>query len=160
MTKGLLKEFSKAQVSSLVSTGCDFMVTAMVFLLTDHVVISTASGAFAGGAINCSINYTWTFNGSRRSKMGVAWRYVLVWMGSMLLNTFGTEYGVKTVEHISAQMGSACAQSLTMVMAVKAVVAVAVAVFWNFTMQKYFVYRKQSPSQPSPEGVDRTTVKK
>lgn len=142
MTKGVVKEFGKAQVSSIVSTACDFTVTAVVFKIVEHVVLSTASGAVAGGMVNCIINYLWTFKGSQRSKTGVAMRFFMVWMGSVLLNTFGTEYGVKAVTHVSAMMGNGCGQSLPIVLAVKATVAIAVAVFWNFTLQKFYVYKK------------------
>lgn len=144
MTRGLVKEFGKAQVSSLIATSFDFGVTAIVFRLLDHVVASTASGAIAGGIVNCVINYVWTFKGSQRSKTSVALRYVVVWTGSVLLNTFGTEFGVKAVTRIGSLLGNDCVQNLTLVLTVKAVVAVLVAVLWNFTMQKLFVYRKRS----------------
>lgn len=138
---GLLKEFSKAQVSSLVSTGCDFVTTAAVFQMIHHVVASTASGAIVGGIVNCVINYVWTFRGSHRSKRSVMFRYLLVWTGSVLLNTAGTEWGVKAIQYASAWLGGGWQQNLSMVLVTKAVVAVMVAVFWNFTMQKYYVYR-------------------
>lgn len=131
-------EFSKAQISSAVSTACDFLVTAIVFELFHHVVVSTASGAVIGGVVNCIINYCWTFSGTSRSKRGVVWRYLLVWTGSVLLNTYGTEITVKLVTHFVLS----ASQTLPLVMAVKAVIAVTVAVTWNFFMQKYYVYRK------------------
>lgn len=141
--KAIIKEFSKAQVSSLISTACDFMTTAVLFKLLEHVVISTASGAVVGGMVNCIINYTWTFKGSKRGKKGVVWRYALVWLGSIVLNTAGTEYGVKLVELLGNHLGNGWSQNLSLVLIVKAVVAIAVGVFWNFTMQKYFVYKKK-----------------
>lgn len=139
MGKNGVIEFSKAQLSSLVSTACDFLSTACMFSLTHHVVASTASGAFVGGAVNCAINYNWTFKGTCRTKKGVVCRYIIVWLGSMALNTAGTEWGVKLVRWL----GLWTAQNLGLVMTVKAVVAVVVAVTWNFTTQKYYVYKKQ-----------------
>lgn len=131
-------EFSKAQVSSAVSTACDFIVTAVVFELLQHVVASTATGAVVGGIVNCVINYCWTFRGTSRSKRGVMWRYLLVWTGSVLLNTYGTEMSVKLITHLV----QSASQTLPLVMASKACIAVVVAVTWNFFMQKYYVYRK------------------
>lgn len=131
-------EFSKAQVSSSVSTACDFLVTAVVFELLQHVVASTASGAVVGGIVNCVINYCWTFRGTSRSKRGVMWRYLLVWTGSVLLNTYGTELSVKFITHLV----QSASQTLPLVMGSKACIAVVVAVTWNFFMQKYYVYRK------------------
>lgn len=138
-----LKEFAVAQMSSLLSTACDFITTAAVFALTQHVVGSTAAGAVMGGAVNCAVNYRWTFHGTTRSKRGVAWRYSLVWLGSVALNTTGTEWGVKLTHLLWAALGEGLGRSLTTVLVVKAVVAVVTAVAWNFTMQKYFVYRKK-----------------
>lgn len=138
MGRNGVKEFSKAQVSSLLSTFCDFVATAGVFSLTHHVVASTALGAFTGGAVNCSINYCWTFKGTCRTKKGVLCRYVAVWLGSVMFNTAGTEWGVKLVRC----SGLWTDQNLGLVMMVKAIVAVVVAVAWNFTTQKYYVYKK------------------
>lgn len=139
--KGVI-EFGKAQVSSLVSTACDFLVTAIVFRLAHHVVASTASGAISGGIVNCIINYCWTFRGTSRSKRGVVWRYLLVWAGSVFLNTVGTEYGVKAVRLLGDTLDVDLSQTLGIVLIVKAIIATFVAIFWNFFMQKYYVYRK------------------
>lgn len=144
MRKSGAIEFGKAQVSSFASTVCDFMVTAMAYSCTHHVVCSNICGALTGGAANCAINYKWTFHGTTRSKCAVVWRYVLVWICSVVLNTAGTEYGVKALKHVCCMIEPAYAVGVTGVLTVKAVVAVLVAVFWNFLMQKYYVYRKQS----------------
>lgn len=144
MSKNGAIEFGKAQVSSFVSTVCDFMVTAMAYSCTHHVVCSNVCGALTGGAANCAINYKWTFHGTTRSKRAVVWRYVLVWICSVMLNTAGTEYGVKALKYAYSMTQSANTVGVTGVLTVKAIVAVLVAVFWNFLMQKYYVYRKQS----------------
>lgn len=128
-------EFIKAQLSSVVSTACDFCITALVYELLRHVVISTASGAVVGGLVNCCINYRWTFKGTSRGRMAIMWRYLLVWIGSVVLNTSGTEWAVK-LAHLWLDT------NLSVVMVAKACVAVLVAVLWNFTMQKYFVYKR------------------
>lgn len=135
-------EFGKAQVSSVMSTAFDFAVTALSYSCTHHVVCSNITGALAGGALNCAINYKWTFHGTMRSKRAVAWRYALVWLGSVALNTAGTEYGVKSWRYIIGVNDTCVTAQVADVLAVKAVVAVIVAVFWNFLMQKYYVYRK------------------
>lgn len=132
--KGLI-ELCKAQVSAGLATLSDFLTTAFVFQLSRHVMGSTAAGAVLGGIINCCINYRWTFQGTGRTKKSIFWRYLLVWIGSILLNTFGTDYAV-----------SLCIRwfpkELTMVIICKAMVAILIAICWNFTMQKYFVFKK------------------
>lgn len=129
-------EFCKAQVSSVISTACDFFVTALMFILLHHVVMSTAAGAITGGVVNCIINYFWTFRGTSRSKRGVVGRYFIVWIVSILLNTYGTEIAIKIMSYWYDV-------NLTLVMVMKAVVAILVAVCWNFFMQKYYVYKKK-----------------
>lgn len=135
-------EFGKAQISSMISTFADFVMTATIFSIAAHVVLSTAAGAVTGGVVNCIINYRWTFNGTTRSKRSVALRYALVWIGSIILNTAGTEWGVKAVNALCGNGAGHTQTQLTLVLAVKAATAVLVAVFWNFLMQKHYVYRK------------------
>ncbi|MDD6494497.1 MAG: GtrA family protein [Prevotella sp.] len=135
-------EFGKAQISSMISTFADFVMTAAIFSIAAHVVFSTAAGAVTGGVVNCIINYRWTFNGTTRSKRSVAMRYALVWIGSVILNTAGTEWGVKAVNAICCCYAGHTQTRLALVLAVKAVTAILVAVFWNFLMQKHYVYRR------------------
>ncbi|MCH5177046.1 MAG: GtrA family protein [Prevotellaceae bacterium] len=130
-------QFGKAQISSLVATGCDFLLTAVLYhFAACSPGFSTCCGAICGGIVNCVINAQWTFRGSGRSRSAIAMRYLLVWVGSILLNTFGTMLGVNLLD------GGETRSDTSLVMAVKAVVALLVAVLWNFTMQKYFVYKK------------------
>ena len=136
------KEFGKAQVSSLFSTAFDFLVTAVMYEITDHVVLSTAVGAVTGGVVNCTTNYRWTFKGTVRSKRAIAWRYALVWLGSIVLNTSGTEWGVKLWKALTDGSESGMPAGITCVLFVKAVVSIFVAIFWNFMMQKYYVYKR------------------
>lgn len=134
MQRSTLLQFARAQTSSVFSTACDFLTTAVLYRLIAHVAFSTAAGAIVGGVVNCTINYLWTFRESLQSRRSVAFRYFLVWIGSIALNTYGTD---TLVSHCSQWFDA----SLTIVMTAKAVVAVLVAVFWNFLLQKYFVYR-------------------
>ncbi|MGN0233034.1 MAG: GtrA family protein [Bacteroidaceae bacterium] len=141
MAGKVIKEFGKAQVSSLFSTAFDFLVTAMIYEITKHVVISTATGAISGGIVNCITNYCWTFRGTTRTKRAIAWSYALVWTGSFVLNTSGTEWGVKSWKAF-CDTNTEMPVGITCVLIVKAVVGILVAVFWNFMMQKYYVYKR------------------
>lgn len=131
-------QFCKAQASSLLATAVDFGVTALLISwLETYYVWATFLGAFSGGVTNCLVNYQWTFRGSGRGKTSVALRYTLVWVGSLLLNTWGTAYGVSIVAGWHPE-------GLDVVLVVKAVVALLVGVLWNFLMQKHYVYRVTS----------------
>lgn len=135
MNRKNIIEFGRAQVSSAIATASDFLTTAIVFHLTAHVMMSAAIGATTGGIVNCAINYKWTFPGAQRGKKTIAWRFLLVWAFSLILNTFGTDYAVALYEWIAPR-------NLTAVMMCRVVVAVSVALLWNFPMQKKFVFGK------------------
>ncbi len=132
----LLMEFCKAQVSAFVATIVDFAVTFVLFFWFSEMW-STLFGAISGGVVNCVVNHKWTFRGNNCSMRGVAVRYFIVWCGSIALNTAGTTWGVRMLSDTPSADHST-------LLIVKAVVAVVVAVFWNFLMQKYFVYRKSA----------------
>lgn len=130
-----VRQFCKAQASSLLATAVDFGVTALLIRWSGiYYVWATFLGSVSGGATNCMVNYRWTFRGNGRGKTSVALRYMLVWAGSILLNTWGTAYGVSLVAGWHPE-------GLDAVLTVKAVVALLVGVLWNFLMQKHYVYK-------------------
>ena len=70
-------------------------------------------------------NYRWVFNAEELKKGSVAWKYMIVWTGSIVLNTLGTY----ALTEMSSQY----------FMFAKVVVAVIVAIFWNYQLQRLFV---------------------
>ena len=51
---------------------------------------ATFLGSVVGGVVNCVINYGWVFHADDCKKTHVALKYLFVWGGSILLNTWGT----------------------------------------------------------------------
>lgn len=130
-----LAQFLKAQLSSLGATCVDLLVTALLFRLAGFSPFwSTLLGAVCGGIVNCITNYRWTFRGTDRSRRGVAIRYLVVWGGSILLNAWGVKAAV-------AILPSHPAVTLTQLMVIRIIIAVLVAILWNFNLQKRWVYR-------------------
>ncbi len=86
----LLQSFSRAQVSSAAATVVDW---GLLFILTEglHVwyVVSVAIGAAAGSVTNFLINRHWSFQATHRGIHGQVFRYSLVAVGSLILNTAG-----------------------------------------------------------------------
>lgn len=141
------QQLAKAQTSSLVATACDFGMTALLFsLMPRHLAWCTFLGALTGGAVNCVINYHWTFRGNRQKYSVIIFRYSVVWAGSIFLNTWGTVYGVRLVTQCVPR-------GLDTLLIVKAVVAVIVAVGWNFLLQKIYVYKRRKKPIKEHESV-------
>ena len=122
--------FFKAQLSAQVSTFVDFAVTLVVSSFFDvYYVVATFLGALSGGISNCIINYRWVFHSGGQHKRSVAIKYFIVWGVSIALNTLGTY----VLTEISGQY----------FFFAKIVAAVMVGIFWNYQMQRFFVYRNR-----------------
>lgn len=127
--------FSKAQGVSLLATGVDFLVTFLLFRwtgVTDGtasaiVTFCGATGTLCGGVTHFMISRTWVFNAQEKKWTGQLNRYVLVWIGNLALNAAGlyllTRY-------------TGCNHMLA-----KIVIAIIVAVFYNYVLQKRFVFK-------------------
>lgn len=118
--------FSKAQVASLLATAVDFGV----FLLLKKVapvVAAGATGTLCGGVTHFLVSRNWVFSAQEGKWAAQANRYVLVWIGNFLLNVSGlwlvTRY--TELDHTLA----------------KVIVAITVAVCYNYTLQKRFVFK-------------------
>lgn len=119
--------FLKAQCSAVAATVVDFSVTLLLKeLFGVWYVMATFLGAVSGGAFNCFSNYRWVFHASGMKKRYLVMRYVMVWSVSIMLNTMGTTFFTELTH-----------QNFVIV---KAVVAAAVAVLWNYQMQRTFVF--------------------
>ncbi len=125
--KNAVITFGKAQISAWIASFVDFAVTIILAQFAElWYGYSTFIGALMGGITNCIINYKWVFHPDSINKRHIAARYMMVWTGSILLNTFGT-----------LALTEATGVSFIIV---KATVAVAVAVLWNYQMQRLFVF--------------------
>lgn len=122
--------FLKAQGSAVVCTVVDFTLTAfLVSVVGVYYVGAVATGAVAGGMLNFSVNRTMVFRDAYKTGLlVVGGRYAMVWIGSILLNTIGT-FAMTESTHMNCILS-------------KAVVAIVVAVCWNYLMQRHFVFRK------------------
>jgi putative flippase GtrA len=122
--------FSKAQVTAQLATLTDFGVSILLYeLFGMWYVAASFIGAVSGGIVNCLLNYRWVFGSDGQKKRYVALKYLLVWTGSILLNTGGTYALTELSGHYFV--------------IAKAIVSVAVALLWNYQMQRFFVYRNK-----------------
>lgn len=124
----VLLTFGKAETSAAVASVVDFALTILLVKAVGiWYALASFFGALVGGLINCCVNYRWVFDKQEQGKPFIALKYLLVWGVSILLNTVGTWFFTEL--------------SGLYFIIIKAAVAVAVAVFWNYQMQRTFVFR-------------------
>lgn len=122
----------KAQISSMIATGFDWFLTfSLTHWFNTWYVTSTIVGATTGGVTNFILNRNWTFNSADCRKnpvfKGQIIRYTLVWVCSIILNTFGTVFLTEVI--------------MFNYMISKIITAVSVAICFNYLMQKNYVFR-------------------
>lgn len=130
-----MKTFSKAQGVSVLATGVDFGVTFLLFRLagvtagTASILVTFcgATGTLCGGVIHFMVSRTWVFNAQEKRWAGQLNRYALVWIGNLALNASGLYLLTRYTE---------LSHMLT-----KIVVAIIVAVSYNYVLQKRFVFK-------------------
>lgn len=129
MNRTAIRQFVLAESSAGVATIIDFGMTIVLAKICGlYYVYAVATGALCGGIANFIINRRFVLQCLDRRWGVPAMRYIAVWAGSILLNAYGTYLLTE-------------ASGMDFIIA-KIMVAIAVAVFWNFMLQKYFVFRK------------------
>ena len=147
MSSNLLKKIKsqtwvlKAMATSQASAWVDFVTSFVVFA---WIGLSggdaAAAGAIAGGVVNCTLNYKWTFRGSQCPVSNVVIKYSMVWIGSLLLNAYGTEYLTEICLDSELLGMWGISRNLRFTIA-RLTVSFLVSVFWNLLLQRTFVYR-------------------
>lgn len=143
--------FLRSGFSSQSSGILDLLTGFALFALLDTPAwLSAAIGAIAGGILNCILNYRFTFHATNCPWKAVIVKYIMVWCGSMFLNSAGTEalYVVFSRWHWLDTLGF---KPDGYYAAARLSVSIIVSWFWNFVMQRYFVYR--------PTRFDRRAIK-
>jgi putative flippase GtrA len=127
MTKNFILTFSKAQLSSFVSTINDFLITwALTSLMGFWYVLSSFTGAIIGGITNFMINRNWVFRTVTPGKTAQIFKYLLVWSGSLILNTLGVFFltDILKIYYLFSKVS----------------VSVFIGVFFNYYLQNSFVF--------------------
>lgn len=145
-SKSLVPTFLRSAVSSQASGLVDIIVGFVMFqwIFNQHLSwLATGIGVVAGGIVNCIICYKFTFRAEDCSWKAVVVKYALVWIGNLILNSAGTEvlYEVLKKWHILEDIGFKAAGYYT---TARLVMSLIVSWFWNFILQRNFVYRRSS----------------
>ncbi|MCD0489753.1 GtrA family protein [Pedobacter sp. MC2016-14] len=119
--------FVKAQVASLSASIIDFLTTLVCTqVLSIWYVVGSALGTTAGGIVNFAMGRNWVFESTERKVSHQAIRYILVWVGNLLLTTGGV-FIVTHYLHLNYLLS-------------KIIVTCTVGVSYNYLMQKKFVF--------------------
>lgn len=123
--------FLEAEASATAASIVDFGLA--LGLVYGHILPYTWSniiGVIMGGITNCLLNSRYVFRGHGRNKKDIAFRYFVVWLGSMCINGLGTN-------GVTALMGA------RWFVVVKSVIAFLVAVGFNYPLQRGFVFKSK-----------------
>lgn len=134
-----IRSIAASQAASWVDLGTGFILFAFAHFAP---WVSTAIGAVAGGIINCIINYKFTFHAQNCPWKAVMVKYAMVWLGSILLNSFGTQFVYYILEnwHWLEKVGF---KPDGYYAAARLGVSLIVSWGWNFVLQRNFVYKNR-----------------
>jgi putative flippase GtrA len=123
-----MKTFLRANASSLTASFCDYLVTftLMGFLQVDPVIASVL-GTVVGGIVNFLIGRHWAFKSSRVPFFQQGRKYLLTWVGNLILNALG-------VYLLNKQFGVDGFIS-------KIVTSLTVSIAYNYPIQKKYVFK-------------------
>lgn len=139
-SNNLFFTFLRSAVSSQCASWVDVAVGFTFFAwLKFSPAFATAIGALCGGIINCIINYKFTFRADNVDWKAVAVKYAIIWFASAALNTFGTA-GVYYLMESWDWLETFGFRKDGYYATARLFTSLMVSWFWNFPMQKYFVY--------------------
>lgn len=124
-----MRTFLKANMAAVIASAADYTITIVaVHFFSIHAVSATVTGTISGGILNFLLGRFWAFNETQTSSYQQAYKYLLVWIGNLLLTACGmyllTKYAV---------MHYAIAKLVT---------AVIIALTYNYPLQRNYVFRK------------------
>lgn len=140
-SNSLVPTFIRSAFSSQAASWVDLVIGFILFSWLDFAPwLSTAIGALAGGIINCIINYKFTFHADGCPWKAVIVKYILVWAGSLTLNSLGTEAVYRLLQRLTF-LETLGFRPDGYYAAARIGVSLIVSWAWNFVLQRYFVYR-------------------
>jgi putative flippase GtrA len=118
---------ARHQAGAVVATVVDYgVMITLVSVAGAAPEVGTAVGAACGGITNFTLGRRWVFRAMHRDPYPQAGRYAVVSLGSLLFNTAGMHF-VASLLHVQY-------------VAARVLVSIVVSLFWNFPMQRTFVF--------------------
>ena len=122
--------FLRANIISLLASACDYFVTILaVELFSANVVVAGVLGTACGGIIHFTMGRHWAFRARNVNVTRQAKKYLLVWVGNILLNGAGmyilTTFGVNYI-------------------VTKIVFSLLIGWTYNYPLQRWYVFKTGS----------------
>lgn len=112
----------------MVATAADFIFTIFAVEAFNLIYpVATTLGAIAGALVNFMVNRYWSFQSTNNSIGMQGARYVIVWLGSVSINVYASNFIVKYF----------CFPYI----ASKVIVSFLVGITFNYLLQKHFVFK-------------------
>lgn len=157
---GVVFTLLRSGASSQLCGWIDMIVSFVLFAFCNMTPwMSTATGAFVGGVFNCIINYRFTFHARDVAWRAVITKFLFVWVGSLLLNSFGTQilyYLVRDWHWLTSTIGLG---DDSIFLAARLLVSLIVSLAWNFILQRNFVYRQTRIDEHILRALDAIGIK-
>ena len=132
-----MKSLVRNTIVSIFTTALDFgVLAALVELLHANYVFATFCGTVVGALSNFFLNRHWSFEATHITPQTQLVRFVPVQAGSSALQTLGVWLFTE--------------RARLPYLASKLVVAVLVYLFWNYPMNRWFIFRKSVSSRAAP----------
>lgn len=140
--KGGIYMFLRAQFASQIASITDFTLTIVLFKIFGlFYVYATFLGSVFGGIVNCVVNYRFTFKSTNVKMKHVAMKYLVVWVCSIFLNTYGTYWVTELLKNFDWLREFLGHMFDDVFLVSKLFVSLIVGFVWNYNMQRFFVYR-------------------
>lgn len=138
---GFFFTFIRSSLSSQVCGWIDTLTAFLAFALLHLTAwFSTCLGAFVGGICNYLVNYRFTFHATGMGYSVTLFKFVFIWAGSLLLNSFGTEFVYKLVSRFDIVDQVRWISKDGVFLAARLSIALTVSLAWNFQLQRKFVF--------------------
>ena len=123
-----MRMFFRANIASLSASFCDYMVTiSLVQILFADKLLAGVAGTLFGGIVNFYISRYWVFKAHDIAVSRQGKRYLITWMGNLVLNTCGLYLLISLLE--------------VQYIIAKVVTSLVVAIAYNYPVQKRYVFK-------------------
>lgn len=123
-----MKTFIKVNAASLSASCCDYLVTIILvnFIKIDPLA-GGISGTVAGGIVSFLMGRYWVFKDNKAAISLHGKRYLIVWVGNLMLNSFLLYLFIKIfkIQYLIA----------------KIITSILVAMLYNYHLQKRYVFK-------------------